>query len=115
MNELISKELLSLVLNEEIKEINSVSKEDKFENILWYNDYEDGINIDTLGRLCKEWYYENALGHSAWLCPKKDKTWEHNKFALYVNGHEEKYVYGDTELEAIIKATKWIANKKGLL
>ncbi len=109
----ISKKLLSLILNEEVKTVDGISN-----NALYYSttkNPDETINLDTLGRLMKEWYYINAQGHSRWLTPKKDESWQHNQFACFVNGHKDKYVYGDTELETIVQATEWVAKKQELI
>jgi len=108
---MISKELLSLVLSKEVKEINAINKDEKFEDILWYNDYSDGLNLDTLGRLCKEW------------CLKQDyeinSRFQHPMIAinLYMYGYEVKAnsFIEKTELEAIMKATEWVAKERDLL
>ena len=120
---MISKELLSLVL---CKEVCGIFEEDDWleDNEMIYNNYVGGvedcnmvdgyINLDTLGRLCKEYCNQlplkryqiysgiTAFGGSAELYSGAIKQVAENFEA-------------STELGAIIKATNWIANERGLL
>ena len=110
--EIISKELLSLVLgdeyNERLVETISVNIE---ENILETH-YDCGkgtptclgleINLDTFGRLCKE-YVNNVSDYMVWSTTNMAKLKDLNN-GKYI----DKLFSGNTELEAIIKATKWV-------
>ena len=67
------------------------------------------INTYEVMNKCKEWAYKVQKGNiGKWLSPTKSNEWEHDKFACYVNGYPDKYVYGDTEPEAVFEACEWI-------
>jgi len=110
----LTPELLSLVLNNEIRVF-----EHKDNNIEYIEGYEHGyldadwqsINLDTLGRLCKKWCYEQGIllesGNTYCTIIDMSET-------SVMNLGDERYVE-TTELEAIIKATVWVAKEKGLI
>lgn len=111
--EMISKELLSLILDrKDIKEVdsefipfdNEIAVVMQDEEILHYN-------LDTLGRLCKEWCHKHGYYISS-MITKGGKGFAESDifFCHQIDSFEE-----DIELEAIIKATKWVAKEKGLL
>lgn len=109
MKEIINKELLSLVVAEK------VTNHGVENNELWYTIPKvfghKILNLDTLGRLCKEWCTtkECAL-FSGW-------DYENGHYNALIARHETNDIvdnYGDTELEAIIKATEWVAKEKGI-
>ena len=119
-NEIISKELLSLVLGREELIPHEIS-----DNLLWYETTVDNVwennyeNLDTLGRLCKEWITKDH--HKNFLC-NLDIHSTFDTFLVSVTMNfdydvldNKKQFYGDSELEAIIKATEWVAKEKGLL
>ena len=116
MSDLISKELLSLVLGIEVLhcciECNHVVYEwnKPFPNKSYH--HGDELNLDTLGRLCKEWCLKQRYSCKTWQRLGKTK-----KFVLQLHSHDEcAYdTLGDTELEAIIKATEFIAKEKELI
>ena len=71
------------------------------------------INIHDFVHECKEWAYKIQKGNTGkWLNAKKDPTWQHDQFCCFVNGYKHKYIRGDTEQEAIIKACEWILTQK---
>ena len=103
--EIISKELLSLVLGEKVLQI-IFSKEN---NHLPHNYIHvikarktTMINLDTFGRLCKE-YVNNVSDYMVWSTTNMAKLKDLNN-GKYI----DKLFSGNTELEAIIKATKWV-------
>jgi len=121
--EIISKELLSLVLGDKVINI-STSERDAIEN--GYGTMHSNcilvlsvsrckmLNLDTLSRLCKKWcnkqnyVLESAIDKKAWC----------NYYEGVDLSDEDKpldYTLGDTEQEAIVKATEWVAKEKGLL
>jgi len=115
---MINTKLLSLVL-EVNGEIN-----DKLtyidDNVLYYHTYANivigtrdyEINLDTLGRLCKEWCFFQGY----YLISGYD--FENEIMTCFVNVKDElttEEFEDKTELEAIIKATEWVAKEKGLL
>lgn len=111
---MISKKLLSLVLNKEIT--NYVIEG----NELWYTIpgvFIQIINLDTLGRLFKEWC--ETQDYNAFSYPKIVKS--NVGCRLYYKGNDANYTdedlffMGDTELKAIIKAAEFVANEKGLI
>ncbi len=107
---MISKELLSLVLDEEVTATSfSYTAE---ENQMTYtiknekHSYNE-LNLDTLGRLMKEWC--SAQDYLLWSSVKNIGVEKFHTFEKKVFQVER------TELEAIIKATEWVAREKGLL
>ena len=110
MSDLISKELLSLVLDKKITAIG-----DSKRNLLSYSDQlknpsinlNNIENLDTLGRLFKEWISNQKIS----VASGKDKEY----FCMYRNLNHDETINAESELEAIIKATEQIAKEKGLL
>lgn len=119
MNTIIDKELLSLVLNTDVGEI----KPDIYQHIGVYGSFQEleylnvelemnewfTVNLDTLGRLCKEWClnkgyhlveYVNGVEITERAGCKKIKTIQNAK---------------DFSVETVIKSTEWVANKEGML
>jgi len=112
MRELISKELLSLVLG--INNISGIYEiTDNELNYATYADITQGmrdydLNLDTLGRLCKEWCYDlNSIILTS-------GRYSYDKF-FASKDNQNCIGFGETELEAIINATEYIANEKGLV
>jgi hypothetical protein len=73
------------------------------------------LNLDTLGRLCKEWCFKQ--GYFLQSGKNNDINWyAQTKECGDWNIHMfwESYIE-PTEIEAIIKTTKWVAKEKGLL
>ena len=119
---MISKELLSLVLDEDLQvlaELNNASliiETDKDNNKLEvylkfsFDETEDSllkeINLDTLGRLCKEWCLEQGFIMNV-------QTSDINCM-IYI-GATDTDIQAKTEIEAIVEATEYIAKEKGLL
>ena len=111
MKDIISKELLSEVLNQTVEEIhNTKSVELRYIVSMggyWY------INIYELAHKCKEWAYKRI----------EQLVWdEHNK-VIYINiyGSDvvaeggftyDKSIEANTEPEAIFKACQWILDNK---
>ncbi len=127
---MISKELLSLVLDEDLQvlaELNNASliiETDKDNNKLEvylkfsFDETEDSllkeINLDTLTRLCKEWCYsENYILESRIHLQQKSKG-VCNVYWMSMDNDKDVFVE-NTELEAVIKATEFIARKENLL
>lgn len=113
--ELITKELLSIVLDIPIGAITELKP--YTENDIVYTTYTlptikyKILNLDTLGRLCKEWLYSKDIHFSYQTIQEREES-PHNHFVEL----QKKYgFHGITELEAIIKATEWVAREKGLL
>jgi len=111
VNELISKELLSLVLDKEVRDkYLEVKIED---NSLKYSvkiGFVKYINLDTLGRLCKEWIIEQGYDYE--ISTDKNST----NIELFKDLMSETiFLSYTTELKAIVVATEWVAKEKGLL
>ena len=113
MGELISKELLSLVLNySDINNIYELGDNEvsitRYANIARGSREED-INIDTLGRLCKEWCLKQGYHLIEYVNAVEiiQRTGCRNLHKI-INTK-------DFKASTVIKATKWVANKKGLL
>lgn len=123
MEEMISKELLSEVLDYPVLTKGYI-KDNENNNVYWgmigcrapddCEEYEEHINIHELAHKCKEWahkkgfiilsgYHENNIGSFyvncyGWTSDKIDK-----EFILQVES---------TEPEAIFKVCEWILNQK---
>ncbi len=112
---MISKELLSLSLDIPLYAITDVVLNNN--NEVLYSTYTlptikyKAVNLDTLGRLCKDWL--KCKGYVVTITHHLDTV------AVYLHAGVRRYssesmsVY--TELEAIIKATEWVANEKNML
>ncbi len=124
MNELISKELLSLVLDEDIPDFRL--EIDKGKNAIdscieiscWDNTHKEfeacyDINLDTLNRLCKEWCIKQDGMISIYCHQDTIAVSVSLDRGLTKYSSPSMSVY--TELEAIIKATEWVAKEKRLL
>jgi len=108
MEDILIKELLSLVIDTKIGNCHIDNNE-----IVYYEGNEDSpkdyirINLDTLGRLCKEYCYK--LGYevdtniTGWYRISKNTD---NIFNVVKDGEQM------SELAAIIHSTKWIVNQK---
>jgi len=114
---MISKELLSLVLGYEIADVKDV-----IDNTLYFNNVNHGdyINLDTLGRLCKEFIYLQPLyddkTYQVATLLRSDGMYRCVIGSVLGRDLQNRTSFdGETELEAIIKATEWIAYEKGLL
>ena len=120
MIDIISKELLGLVFGEKIENfIETIN--DGFIAFYtadeYYKDFGESeisvLNKDTLGRLCKEWCHkQGAIEIHSGIENNDDYVcivdFEGCFDVLY-------FRQNNTELQAIIKATEWIAKEKGLL
>ena len=107
----ISKKLVTLVLGEDDYRISKMDKERDI-NISGNTVYipttygSSEINLDTFARLCKEWCLEqdeelmSGMRFGSWTC---------------IDGNDMNTETSDTEVEAIIKATEWVAKEKGLI
>ena len=111
MKEIISKELLSLVLGEEIIEIDGVN-----ENLIGFYFASTANmqlhNLDTLGRLCKEWVYKE-FKITIQSAVSGTGGFAFSPTYLSYPGLDTETVF--TEVEAIIDVTEHIAKEKGLL
>ena len=126
----INTKLLSLVLGEEILEVKDIQKHDTFLEFYCktkvdictigrtfnsvHGCYIQYLNLDTLNRKCKEFCWKQ--GHS--LCttplmanPSIYYCWDE----LESSRDETISIKGNSELEAILIATEYIAEQKGLL
>ncbi len=108
---MIPKELLSLILNDDITWISNDISDNNLTYEENYNDVQNRhINLDTLGRLCKEWCHEH--NYNAFSCPKMVKASAGCQLYYRWNdgsiSDEDLFFEADTELEAIIKAVEYI-------
>ena len=135
MNEIISKELLNLVLDLEIHEFKIIGDKD---NVIFYHTKNafmpmGDINIYELAHKCKEWCrkthgyivdsgYNTDIIEDEEICSNclEVDIWEANVYKITITSQRD-YIKKvgifarDTEPEAIIKATEWVAKEKGLL
>jgi len=104
----ISKELLSLILGVEVGNYAMHGNYIKYENTANKLGDINNLNLDTLGRLCKEWC----------LTQRYQILSELQMYGAYAQVNSEDYILdpitfkADTELEAIIKATEFVAREK---
>ena len=120
MKELISKELLSLILDSDINSIQYIRHDERYieKNCIQFQHYgeTESLNKDTLGRLCKEWCMKNG-----YILDIRYLS-EFSKYRCIIqyekNGLEFPVIdcipLENLELEAIIKATEWVAKEKGI-
>jgi len=106
----IKKKLLSLVMGDDVVKIES----DVIRNglVVHFELAKEHLNLDTLGRLCKEWCWKN------YFITIRSGIAENGGWSNLANDNSVSFVSMDiplTEFEAIIKATEWVANKKGLM
>ena len=118
----ISKELLGLVLGEEL-DILQIDDNEILCFSYTYNDRTDYLgennylNVDTLTRLMKEWCLEQGYTISA-LPVKEEYIYWISEVIRYTDEAEYREFYdteNTTEHEAVLKATKWVAKEKGLI
>ena len=66
------------------------------------------LNLDTFGRLCKEWCWDKGYALESYLgCCKVIELPTNKTLKVFAANIEE--------LPQIIKATEWVAKEKGLL
>jgi len=124
---MIDKELLSLVLEENVQKIYTEINDGKYGKSIQFSTgikgnlggiYADShINLDTLGRLCKEWCRDNHYIVVSALINNECGARAKVKYSFIGDAFldiESEYFYANTESEAIIKATEWVAKEKGL-
>jgi len=111
----ISKELLSLILKYDVQKFtirdNNIIPFQRNKLFKDAPNVRSPINLDSLGRLCKEWCFEQDYLLSSskydiddWVC-----------YVDYDCEDTNKAYRGMTETEAIIKATEFAAKEQGLL
>ncbi len=114
MNPLISIELMREIFGPKVKTIYKLESNPnlgKFDlpySMLGCGEIE-WVNIFELKHMLKFWALQQKF-QKKWLTPEFDKSWK--KFACYVNNHPEKYVYGDTPFECVVKACEWLLKEK---
>ena len=116
---MISKELLSAVLKERIREVYKIGSNSNFkQNTLLFKLYGSGelchINIYELAHLCKQWALKQGYYFSTYSFNFDSNTEQEHRIRLLI-GNDVVY-FGDdssmeTEVEAIFKACQWILNK----
>jgi len=103
---IISKELLSEVLNISIIK---VAKSHKNNNVSYWiinNNCKTNINIYELANRVKLWMNNNKHGFN--IC-YRDDWWDRLESRVEVDLYNSRKVYGaDTEPEAIFKAGEWV-------
>jgi hypothetical protein len=96
---MISKELITQVLN--LKRVDEIYVED---NLIYFCELNEGINIYELAYKCKEWAYE--FGYQLASYPT-------GEIYMCRDPHNNNvYVSGSSEPEAIFKACQWILDNK---
>ena len=114
MSNIISKELLSLVLGIEITRIDYKIKGNELEVLQKFYSHSDwvAINLDTLGRLYKEWCWEQGY----YIALKRRNVDCYKAYPCVINRDASSVEFvGITELEAIIKATEWVAKDNDMI
>jgi len=107
MSDLISKELLSLVLDKKITAIG-----DSKRNLLSYSDQlknpsinlNNVINLDTLGRLIREYIASEGYIYNLF------NSTSVQGYVMIINDNK---ITGKTELEVCVKSIEFIAKEKG--
>ena len=115
---MISTELLSLVLGEEIIQLDSKISNNMISRRVGYYSYSqwENLNLDTLGRLCKEWCLVGDYEISSKITRRRSGAIKAISSVSKVGEKGDKKPYtSNNELKAIIKATEWVAKEKGLL
>lgn len=111
MKEIINKELLSLVVAEKVTNYGVEN------NGLWYTIPKvfghKILNLDTLGRLCKEWCLKQDYELMSGIIKKECVCLIYTIKANRWDDVTTKKLAG-TEIEAVIKATEWVAKEKGI-
>ena len=111
---MISKELLSEVLNQKILSIKTpfngreLGYIERYNGIDEHNEHYVKINIYELAHKCKEWVYKP----SCYTLESYKDMYELNWKCNVVTNLEETLFTADTEPEAIFKACEWILNNK---
>jgi len=121
MNDKLTKEILSVVLDCDVFNIEYV-QDNKMTIVIRGEGYRH-YNLDTLGIIFKEWcyrqdYYIKSGRNSDNSIDKVCDEYETDVYQLVFDGEpREKLVAnigGDSELRAIVKTTKWVAKEKKL-
>ncbi len=120
----LTPELLGLVLDEEVQfgllggKIKNNNLSLQLKDTKEVNVYKQ-LNIDTLTRLMKEWCLKeqnNCVASISSTLGILDSTAMCNIYSSkYALGKETKAFYGDTEFEAVLKTTAWVAKEKKLI
>lgn len=113
----LTVELLGLVLGIKLDTVDITSAYANVEIGIVYTRQEenyklkDVINIDTLTRLMKEWCYRKQI---PLLSGKRNS---YNSWCCFIDDISYKIdtQYGNTEFEAVLKATHWVATEKDLI
>lgn len=116
MKDIISKELLSLVLG--LSDINKVYKYLTDDNEITYTQYANltrgsrstDLNLDTLGRLCKEWLLDNGYSMTMQTISNGNMVCE-----LYSQGKLVHFSGEDGDVNNYMVLAEWVAKEKGLL
>ncbi len=119
MKEVISKELLSEVLDENVLKSGSFNTPILEDHIQKYN-YEDWqkFNIHELAHKCKEWAIKDGfhlVSHTISYEAVKQKGYCQTHHVHHKSRESDKPFHADTEPEAIFKATQYIYDNKSKL
>jgi len=117
----LTPELLGLVLG--INDVNNIYEDLAEEGEITYTQYANitrgrrttDLNLDTLTRLCKEWCHKKGYD----LFSGREQGFDYYLCLIYNTYGSSwndtiKSEKADTELEAVIKATEWVAKEKGI-
>lgn len=106
MEDMISKELLSEVMGQEIRELGTIIIDD----LSYFSVFWRAINIYQLAHKCKEWAWDNGYGMNITRSLLHDM---YGTTIFYKNGaFSSSGGLADTEPEAIFKACDWILKEK---
>lgn len=103
---MISKELLSEVLSNNVKGLKSFGMSaDESNLILQFNDMDDVINIYELAHKCKEWAYNNGYSIVSGI----DTIGNNICYAMKITGYSQDYYYEQSEsYDDVFKACEYI-------
>jgi len=117
MDNIISKELLSAVLNENILSIKEMSDDKFYKNIVMFECREnvfDTINIYELALKCKEWAIKNGFEIMSSSMLNFDEGMQYFAQTRDRHGNDSLNlltIYGDSEPESIFKACQGILER----
>lgn len=69
---------------------------------------EEGVNIDTLTRLMKEWIFDQGYEYGTGKI-------EGGRYWCVIDRGDWQYYEEESEFEAVLKATHWVSKTKGLI
>lgn len=113
---IISVELLSEVLDREIFNV-EISNDIKNRPDVYFNDYEDDINIHELAHKCKEWAIKQEFVDTISSLQFREEYYKEDLYdgracVFYADKETPPMIFEEgSEIEAIFKACEWILDQ----